>query len=283
MIRSRTLLFILLFTAGIPASFLHADGEEAVRFSEHRFVTTYYGDGSTGTEPEYDGRPYLHISLSCLEPVSLGNAPAPKHLRQFCGEFYFGDGETFRNEDTIQSEFKDIAAATLTDWEENGLSVLEDFPDAVSTAMWEFESAMTVDYNAKGLLSFGSHFYQYAGGAHGISNSVYAVYDLKTGRNVTLDMLFIGDWYGPVTYMITEEAKRRFELDKFSSLTAAGFFVDELEPTGNFYLTDEGITFVYSVYEVAPYVMGGIDITVSYEDLGVLLAPDGAAARISGP
>lgn len=280
--RSYTLPFFIFIILGISPTALHADGEAAVQFREHQFIKTYYGDGTTSIEPDYGGEPYLHVNLSYLEPVSFGGDPVPEELRQFCSDFFFGTEGGAEGEDEIRSLFENVAEATIADWEENGLSVLEDFPDAEAAAMWEYESRMSVDYNKNGIVCLGNHFYQFAGGAHGIYNSDYAVYDIENRREVTLDMIFTGDWYGAVTYIITEEAKRLFEVDQFSSLTAAGFFVDELEPTGNFYLSDEGITFVYSVYEVAPYVMGGIDVTISYEDLGVLLDTDGPAGRITG-
>ena len=45
----------------------------------------------------------------------------------------------------------------------------------------------------------------------------------------------------------------------------------ELEPTENFYLTPQGITFYYNIYEIAPYVMGPTSITLPYERIQHLL------------
>ena len=39
----------------------------------------------------------------------------------------------------------------------------------------------------------------------------------------------------------------------------------ELTPTENFFLSKEGITFYYNVYEIAPYVMGPIQISLPWE------------------
>ena len=45
----------------------------------------------------------------------------------------------------------------------------------------------------------------------------------------------------------------------------------ELAPTENFYIGPKGLTFHYNVYEIAPYVMGGIEIELPYEIMSHLL------------
>ena len=39
------------------------------------------------------------------------------------------------------------------------------------------------------------------------------------------------------------------------------------EPNDNFAVSEEGITWTYNPYEIAPYSMGIIDLTVSWADL----------------
>ena len=48
----------------------------------------------------------------------------------------------------------------------------------------------------------------------------------------------------------------------------------DLEPTENFYLSEKGITFYYNIYEIAPYVMGPVEITLPYEIMSHLLSDD---------
>ena len=45
----------------------------------------------------------------------------------------------------------------------------------------------------------------------------------------------------------------------------------ELAPTENFRIGQDGITFLYNVYEIAPYVMGAIEITLPYDIMSHLL------------
>lgn len=39
------------------------------------------------------------------------------------------------------------------------------------------------------------------------------------------------------------------------------------EPNGNFAVSEEGVTWTYNPYEIAPYSMGIIDLTVTWADL----------------
>ena len=45
------------------------------------------------------------------------------------------------------------------------------------------------------------------------------------------------------------------------------FFVDRIEPSDSFTVGENGITFYYQPYDVAPYVFGVIEITVPWEEL----------------
>ena len=48
----------------------------------------------------------------------------------------------------------------------------------------------------------------------------------------------------------------------------------DLTPTENFYLSKDGITFYYNVYDIAPYVMGPVKITLPYEMMQHLLSDE---------
>ena len=48
----------------------------------------------------------------------------------------------------------------------------------------------------------------------------------------------------------------------------------DLTPTENFYLGKDGITIYYNVYDIAPYVMGPVKITLPYEMMQHLLSDE---------
>ncbi len=66
--------------------------------------------------------------------------------------------------------------------------------------------------------------------------------------------------------MADQKVKTRTELEDMGYGSTG-----DLIPTENFYLSKEGITFFYNVYEFTPYVMGAVEITLPYEAIKHLM------------
>lgn len=127
----------------------------------------------------------------------------------------------------------------------------------------------------KHLLVYRIDYNEYTGGAHGIYMATFLNMDLHTLSLVRLDDLFANDYKEALTdllwnqLMADNKVKTRQELEDIGYATTG-----ELAPTENFYLTPQGITFYYNVYDIAPYVMGPIEITLPYEIMQHLLKDD---------
>ncbi|WP_373840593.1 DUF3298 and DUF4163 domain-containing protein [Bacteroides heparinolyticus] len=127
----------------------------------------------------------------------------------------------------------------------------------------------------KHLLVYRIDYNEYTGGAHGIYMATFLNMDLHTLSPVRLDDLFANDYKEALTdllwnqLMADNKVKTRQELEDIGYATTG-----ELVPTENFYLTPQGITFYYNVYDIAPYVMGPIEITLPYEIMQHLLKDD---------
>ncbi|WP_418987595.1 DUF3298 domain-containing protein [Bacteroides heparinolyticus] len=127
----------------------------------------------------------------------------------------------------------------------------------------------------KHLLVYRIDYNEYTGGAHGIYMATFLNMDLHTLSPVRLDDLFANDYKEALTdllwnqLMADNKVKTRQELEDIGYATTG-----ELAPTENFYLTPQGIAFYYNVYDIAPYVMGPIEITLPYEIMQHLLKDD---------
>ena len=109
------------------------------------------------------------------------------------------------------------------------------------------------------LLVYRIDYNEYTGGAHGIYMSTFLNLDLRTLAPIRLDDLFVGDYKEQLTDLL------------WNQLMADNKVATRLTPTENFYLSKEGITFYYNVYDIAPYVMGPVKITLPYEMMQHLL------------
>lgn len=74
----------------------------------------------------------------------------------------------------------------------------------------------------------------------------------------------------------------QYKADNPDSLLMRGFFtIEDIVPNNNFWLNEEGIHYSYNQYEIAPYSMGVINVTVPYADLSDILLPDGIISNYS--
>ena len=126
--------------------------------------------------------------------------------------------------------------------------------------------------NIPSLWSYAMDVYEYTGGAHGNRYLLIQNYDLQTGDAVSEQDLFIDDYYEQLKTLLlealiaqTDEAETRKDLRRL------GYSVADVVPNENFYVPDEGITYVYNPYEIAPYAMGCIQISLSWDSIRHLL------------
>lgn len=125
------------------------------------------------------------------------------------------------------------------------------------------------------VLTYRIDYNEYTGGAHGIYMSTFLNLDLRTLAPIRLDDLFAGDYKEQLTdllwnqLMVDNKVATRQELEDMGYVTTG-----DLTPTENFYLGKDGITFYYNVYDIAPYVMGPVKITLPYEMMQHLLSDE---------
>lgn len=123
------------------------------------------------------------------------------------------------------------------------------------------------------LLIYRIDYNEYTGGAHGIYSSTFLNMDLRTLSPIRLEDLFVSEYSEDLTDLLWNQLMADNKVTTHQELQDMGYATTgDLEPTENFYLSKEGITFYYNVYEIAPYVMGPVKITLPYEVMQHLLS-----------
>ena len=124
----------------------------------------------------------------------------------------------------------------------------------------------------KNLLVYRINYNEYTGGAHGIYMTTYLNFDLGLMRPLRLDDIFVGDYQEPLTDLIWNQlmadngAKTRAELEDMGYGSTG-----EIAATENFYLNKDGITFYYNVYDITPYAMGPVIVSLPFQMLEHML------------
>lgn len=113
---------------------------------------------------------------------------------------------------------------------------------------------------------------EYTGGAHGMHGLSYLNFDPQNGHLLTLEELFKPGFEKPLDDLLLEQLMKDTHSNSLDELNAKAYLQwTDMYPSGNFIRRPEGITFVYNAYEIAPYSMGIIEITLSDEQMKNLL------------
>ena len=129
------------------------------------------------------------------------------------------------------------------------------------------EGRFTTACKARHLQTYAVAYNDYTGGAHGMNALVCNVFDLTTGETVSEADLFAEGWQDGVSALL------KTALDAFLAAQEEGedLVFGAPAPNGNFSVSEEGVTWTYNPYEIAPYSMGAIELTVSWSDLKTYL------------
>ncbi len=126
------------------------------------------------------------------------------------------------------------------------------------------------------LLSYAVEYSDYEGGAHGSYRITYINIDLNDLTTLSEEDLFVPDYFKPLTEKIVHQLMKKYDAGEPDSLLMRGFFtLEDIMPNNNFWLNGEGIHYSYNQYEIAPYTMGVINVTIPYSELTDILLPDG--------
>lgn len=136
--------------------------------------------------------------------------------------------------------------------------------------LFEFELGSEIEDKTKLFTTLSQFSNLYTGGAHPYGYNLYQIFSKTDGHLLKLKD-FISD-----TIAFNRLAEKHFrqqnELsnDNFSDL---GFWFEnnEFQCNDNFYFADDGIHFLFNIYEIAPYAMGYFEFHVPYSEFGELL------------
>ena len=103
------------------------------------------------------------------------------------------------------------------------------------------------------ILSLYVDYYQYTGGAHGITNRQAYNIDLKTGKLLPLAELFKPGY--DYKTVIDKEINRQIALDPDTYFEGDMGF-NGIAPEHNYYLEGDNLVIYYNQYEIAPYAAG---------------------------
>ncbi|SKC53437.1 Protein of unknown function [Bacteroidales bacterium WCE2004] len=151
--------------------------------------------------------------------------------------------------------------------EQLGEFSVDDSYDEENAMLFHFEfkreGRFTTACKSRNMQTYTATCSDYTGGAHGMYGIINNVFDLTTGEVVTEPDLFADGYKEGVTALLKKA------LDAWLAENGAeeDMVFGQPEPYDNFAVSEEGVTWTYNPYEIAPFAVGAISLTVSWADL----------------
>jgi len=175
-----------------------------------------------------------------------------------------------------QTAFNCLLEQDAMDWKEEVESGLDEYIEGTVEAgfpirPYQLVSRVQVCNQNQKVLSFYVDYYQYTGGAHGLTTRKAYNLDIKNGKILTFKDLFQEDY----NYKAVLNEKIKNEINAHSE----DYFSGNLGFTGindeqGFYIQDENLVLYFGQYEIAPYAAGIPEFKIPLADLVNGLSPD---------
>lgn len=146
------------------------------------------------------------------------------------------------------------------------------YPDRRAWYQYSYKIDTEVRQGRKDVTVYIATVDYYEGGAHGIMQKLVTNFDSKTGRTLTLADVFVPGYEPHLREILLSELEEKAGAKDLDDLHAQGYLysMDMFVPA-NFIIGEDGVTFIYNMYEIAPYEKGMTELTVDYSDLTDLL------------
>ena len=173
--------------------------------------------------------------------------------------------------DTTYSSLEAMANAFISDFAD----FRKEFSDTPYN-MWYSKSDMKVAKTTRNIYNMEFTLEAFTGGAHGMYLDYFYTLDKETGKQLMLKDLLAPGFETKLNTLVDMSFRKEKGIGPDEPLTGekGGLFDNKIEYNENFQVTDDGITFVYNQYEIAPYSTGVIKVPVTFQSMGQMVPPN---------
>jgi hypothetical protein len=136
--------------------------------------------------------------------------------------------------------------------------------EAISGDYYEYK-AILPEYYDHGLLVFSKYWSAYRGGVHGGYGNDHITLDMDNKKELNLADILLMDT-ARLNKLLDVAARKYFDIPSGGSL-GGYLLVDTIPPTENYILSDMGITFCYSPYEIGSFADGELYFFIPFTQL----------------
>lgn len=226
--------------------------------------------------------PYADVGISFTYPVKFRDSESLTRLQQIFQGTFFGDSnyDALTPQEAVDQYLKEYTDRyqSLSNYYYEDKARIE---GKMPSWYWYFmNNSNKILFQNDSLLSYAVEYSDYEGGAHGSYRITYTNVDLNDLVTLTEEDLFVPGYFKPLTEKIVVQLMKKYDVPVADSLLMKGFFtIEDIVPNNNFWLDGKNIHYSYNQYEIAPYAMGVIDVSVPYSELSDILLPESIISR----
>lgn len=212
---------------------------------------------------EAGARDSLTVKMDIEYPDPLDNESAMKIADAISGTL-FGSGYAGMEPSEAAKAWADSLAS---DYRESNLELLDmlekDGDQGPFMGMsWSTDKQGKVTGTFRNIINYKAVTYTYTGGAHGSTWEANMNFDSDSGKLLEQEDVFAEGFEKQVSKLLAEHLN-----DGRDAESAISLLTDDIEPNGNFIISQEGVTFTYNQYEIAAYAFGVIDILIPADEI----------------
>lgn len=232
---------------------------------------------------ENPDNPNCNLEIKFVYPAKFADKEILKSIQKQFVSTYFGDNYEQLSPEEAVSKYTDDYIAAYKDLETDYKAELAK-ADETPVGSWFSYYEMSADdiaFNRDNILSYTVSFENYTGGAHGSHSYNNHVLNLKNGKPITEEEIFVDDYQDGLAQILVDQIAKQNKVTDPKELENIGFFsVDEIFPNGNFLVDETGITYSFNEYEIAAYVVGVTNVHLPYKEIRHLLRDDSPIAHL---
>lgn len=247
-------------------------------------VASIQADTTVSLKPDIDQSPtcQIHLDFMYLKPYSESDSISQKINATLQRAFFKSNLAGLSPEifiDSVRQRYVSGYKNDLLKYYEADLHNKVSAEDIPQWYNYEYEITSELNAGRDSIWNYTVTTFQNTGGAHPNTWGKWTNIDPTTGSELTKKEVFAPGADATICNLILKqlinEANTRLETDTIScieGLQAAGILLDtDLYIPDNFLLQEDGVTFLYNRYEIAPYSMGDFQLTVPYTEIETFL------------
>ncbi len=216
----------------------------------------FKGDGAEKTSPK------AKININILFPAPEHKSTSYDSLKKLISKYLNSKNETIKSPDEFVKDLKNS-------YFDSYIKSSEGIADMTNAESFNQEKniMMQVAYNENSILSFILRKFAKTGNSSGIEMVKYFVFSSELNRQIALEDFMTTEGLSQLDDLLNKKLRKLNGIKEEESLVEAGFFSETIKHNNNFYINNDGVGFLYNVYEIAPGSLGITSLFISFKEL----------------